>query len=217
MIEIPSIGDPVVLRDEAGLHYASRVEDIGDETIVVARPADLRAALVYDIGLALELIWTVDTGIHVLPTELAATSVDRNIRLWHLAITGDGWAEQRRDYVRVPASGRIVIAPDGSGDDTDGEEAIVGTLVDLSEVAVLVTVPVPPGDHTIRVGTAVRCRFALGVNEYDLRGTIIIVRATSTPRESRLVIRFLESRVTADALRKEIFAIQIARRRQSDG
>lgn len=213
MIELPSIGTLVTLRDEAQLEYHSRVEDITDEAVVVARPADLRATLVYDPGLTLDLIWTLDSGIHVVPTELAGNSVDRNIRLWHLAVTGDGWTEQRRDYVRVPVSGRVVI----NGDDPDEQaEAITGTLVDLSEVAMLASVPVTVDTPEIRIGTPVRCQFRLGVNDFDLRGTIIITRGNSVQRESRVVVRFRESRSTADALRKEVFAIQLARRRAAE-
>lgn len=219
--EFPQIGDPVALRDDAGLIYASRVEDVGDDQITVARPADLRAALVYDVGLELDLVWTHPTGIHVVPTELADTSVERQIRLWHLAVTGAVRTEQRRDYVRVPLEGRIELDAGGDdGDDGDDDapsnpygEPLVGQLVDLSEVATQCTVPTDRDDARIRIGRRLRCRLTVAGVEFSLTGEVIIVRPGDGIRDCRVVVRFLLSRAESDALRKQVFAVQIAARR----
>ena len=216
----PSIGDPVVLRDADGLVYSSRVEDVDDDMIAVARPADLRAALEYPEGMELELVWTLSTGIHVLPVELAGTSVDNHIRLWHLAVTGDGWSEQRRDYVRVPVVGRIALEPvddetePGLGAAVDADRTLHGQLVDLSEVATQCAMPVATDDPRIAVGTPVRCEFGVNGQSFDIRGTVAIVRIGASARDTRVVVRFDGSRAVADALRKQVFAIQIAMRRE---
>lgn len=218
MTELPSIGDPVVLRDAADLHYSSRVEDLLDGVIVVARPADLRAAIVYDSGYELDLIWTLATGIHVLPTRLGATSVDGVVRLWHLEITGRTWTEQRRDYVRVPLTGSVRIDPDENVPETAPRllsGPLVGTFIDLSEVAAQVVVTLDPDVPPIRERTAVRCRFSLSAHDYDLRGSVIIVRPGAAIREQRLVVRFDISPTVGDALRKEVFALQLGMRRSN--
>jgi hypothetical protein len=209
MSDVPQIGDPIALRDSAGLIYGSRVEGIDDDEITVARPADLRAALVYDVGLELELVWTEATGIHVLPTELTGTAVDNHIRLWNLTVTGDAWTEQRRDYVRVPLAGRILLTPAEAP-----AEPIEATFVDLSEVAAQCSVDVPQDDPRIAEGRNVACRFAIDGDDFDVEGTIIIVRPGATARESRIVVRFAQSRAASDALRKHVFRIQIAIRRE---
>lgn len=214
----PSIGDPVVLRDAQGVEYASRVEDLDGDMIAVARPTDLRAALEYAEGLELELVWTLATGIHLLPVELAGTSTDHHIRLWHLAVTGDGWSAQRRDYVRVPAVGRIAIEPveaeAGSGESADPGSRLEGQLVDLSEVATQCAIPVAMDDPRIAIGTAVHCEFGVNGQSFAVPGTVAIVRGGAGPRDTRVVVRFDASRATGDALRKQVFAIQLAKRRE---
>lgn len=220
--DLPEIGDPIALRDASGLLYTSRVEDLVGQSVTVARPVDLRAAVEYDLGLALDIVWTKESGIHVVPGRLSGTSVERNLRLWHLKITGEGWTEQRRDYVRVPLEGRLLITPitDGAGfvggDPGAGDSAggtVEGRFVDLSEVAAQCAVGVSGDDRRIAVGNAVRCAFALEGDEFDIDGKVGIVRPGSTARESRVVIVFDHSRATADALRKHLFKAQIALRR----
>jgi hypothetical protein len=212
MNRLPQIGDPIALRDAGGLIYASRVEGIDDDEIAVARPADLRAALAYDIGLELELIWTESTGIHVLPTQLAGTAVDNHIRLWNLAVTGEAWTEQRRNYVRVPLSGRIVLTPKqllaGAG------EPIEATFIDVSEVAMQCGVDLPQNDPRIAVGQNMVCRFTIAGEDFDVDGTVTIVRPGASARGSRIVVQFGPSRTASDALRKHVFRIQIAMRRE---
>jgi hypothetical protein len=212
MSRLPQIGDPIALRDAGGLVYASRVEGIDDDEIAVARPADLRAALVYDVGLALDLIWTESTGIHVLPTELASTAVDNHIRLWNLTVTGEAWTEQRRNYVRVPLSGRIVLTPTQLLE--GAPEPVEATFIDLSEVAMQCAVPLPRDDPRIAVGQTLVCRFTIGDENFDVNGAVIIVRPGTSPRESRVVVQFGPSRAASDALRKHVFRIQIAIRRE---
>ncbi|MEO7127186.1 MAG: PilZ domain-containing protein [Nakamurella sp.] len=231
MSDQPEIGDPVTLRDSVGLLYVSRVEGIDDGTIAVARPADLRAALEYDIGMELEVVWTEGSGIHVLPTELAETSVERNIRLWHLSITGDGWTEQRRDYVRVPLTGKITITPadatvtagpDARSDSENGEgnnagengDVIEGRLIDFSEVAAQCSVNIGPHDRRLAVGRALRCEFTVGIEGFNIAAKIVIVRPGSTSHDSRVVLEFEHSRIASDALRKQVFQIQIGMRRE---
>lgn len=225
MNDRPSIGEPVVLRDGDGLVYSSRVEDVGDDAIAIARPADLRAAIEYVDGMEFELVWTLASGIHVLPVVLDGSSVDNRIRLWHLAVAGEGWTEQRRDYVRVPASGRIVIEADDPDADLSTDDAaaadpawrIDGHLVDLSEVAAQCTLPVATDDERIRAGSAIRCRFGVNGVEFDLRGTIAVVRSGTGAKDTRVVILFTATRATSDALRKQVFAVQVAMRRDRGG
>lgn len=211
MTELPGIGDPVTLRDAGGLTYASRVEDINDDVVSVARPADLRAALEYDVGLELDLLWTLPSGIGVVPTELTGTAVDHHIRLWELTMTGDAHVEQRRDYVRVPLTARIQISAEPADED---DAPLDAEFVDLSEIAAQCAVKVAIDDPRIEVGRTVRCRFALGGDDFSVAAEIAIVRPGATAHEARIVIRFAQSQSVADALRKQVFRIQVQIRRE---
>jgi hypothetical protein len=209
--DLPGIGDPVILRDSAGLTYASRLEDIDGDVLSVARPADLRAALEYDMGLELDLLWTLSAGIGVVPTELTGTAIDQHIRLWQLTMTGDAHVEQRRDYVRVPVTGRVQLSAEPTGADDSPLDA---EFVDLSEIAAQCSVPLAIDDPRIEVGRTVQCRFALGDDEFSVAAEIAIVRPGATAHESRIVIRFGSSQAVADALRKQVFRIQVQMRRE---
>lgn len=227
MTTLPPLGGPVTLRDAGGFVYASRVEDVDESTVTVGRPADLRAALEYDLGLELAAIWTMPSGIHVLPTRLTSTSVDRYIRLWHLAITGAAWSEQRRDYVRVPLTGRIMLSKPravpassdlaGLGPASSGpgpEAPIEGAFLDLSEVAALCSVPLDMRDPAISIGSTLRCQFMIIQDEFDIDAEVVVLRPGPAMREARVVLRFDASAAAADVLRKHVFRIQLEMRRQ---
>jgi hypothetical protein len=208
----PRLGDPIELRDVRGEVYASRVEGLDDGRITAAEPLDLPAAGVDDRTGEWDVVWTEDTGVHCVPTRLDATSVDHHVRLWHLRVIGEGWTEQRRDYVRVPWSGRIVITPDG-----DVGDPYTATFVDLSEVAAQCLVELPRDDPRVAVGLAVSCAFAIADDDFVVDGGIIVVRPGGTSRQCRVVVKFAASRAQSDALRKNVFRIQLARRRGLQG
>lgn len=210
MTRAPRLGDPIELRDPRGRVYASRVEGLDDGRITAAEPLDLPAAGVQNHSVEWDVVWTEDTGIHCVPTRLDATSVDNHLRLWHLSVTGAGWSEQRRDYVRVPWSGRIVITPAG-----DLGDPYAATFVDLSEVAAQCLVDLPRDDPRVAVGLAVSCAFAIADEDFVIDGGIIIVRPGRTSRQCRVVVKFAASRAQSDALRKNVFRIQLAGRRQA--
>lgn len=238
---IPRIGQPVVLRAPDGLSYASRVEDVDDNAVTAARPTNLRATIEYVEGLEFELVWTLPSGIHVLPVELAGERTEKQIRLWDLTITGDGWTEQRRDYVRVAVAGRITLTPltaldsgDLGSDNPDSDnldsdnldpgfhnsgsnyaqpEPIAGELVDISEVATQCRVPVPADDDRISIGTRLQCEFILNGTEFRHYGDIVVARPATSARQAIVVVKFDISKQAEDALRKEVFAAQLANRR----
>lgn len=214
MGRLPSIGTPVILRDSAENEYLSRLEGFDETTAIVASPTETYPGIVYDLGLELDVAWTHESGIHVVPSRLVASSMERAVRLWHLELVGESHTEQRRDYVRVPLTGSVTIEPvptvDGGG--LAGVQ-LAGAFIDLSEVALQAAVAVPDGWETIQPPVDVRCHFELGSNTYDLTGTIIIVRPGSSRKELRVVVRLDSSRAISDALRKEVFALQLARRK----
>lgn len=228
-MRIPPIGEPVTVRDDDGIHYRSRVEDADGDNIVLARPTDLAAGVAYEEGMTFDLTWHRDSGIHVLPVELVDSYTEGTMRLWAFIVTGDGWTEQRRDYVRVPVSGRVVLTPEEDPDEVtqsdsatpessdDDAAPIEGQLIDVSEVAMQCSVVLPDSDPRVATGKVLNLRFAIGDDDFDIMGSVRIVRTLATTRDTRLVIQFAESEVISDAIRQHVFRIQLALRRQSRG
>lgn len=222
MTSLPSIGAPVSLRDADGGAYPSRLEGYDDAVITVARPSGLLASVAYQDGMSFDLTWTMETGVYVLPVTLVGTSTDGLVRLWHLEANGDIWAQQRRDYVRVPLSGLIRMTPrpvdarptTPSAEGVDTCSPFEGGLLDVSEVAARCVVPLGVDDPRATVGMRLQCRFTIGDDDFDIIGVVVIVRAGDSSNESRIVVRFEHSEAAASALRRHVFRIQLELRRE---
>jgi hypothetical protein len=241
MVELPDVGDPVAIRDEQGRTYRSRVEDIDGDIITVAQPVDLPVLEPFVEGDELLLTWTRAEGVAVLAAHLAATRTERTIRLWDLLPTGQSWTEQRREHVRVPAGGTMsvqVVAGDSTGADAatgDAADADVAAeadvaagaprpftlfraqLVDVSESALRCALAPGQDDEGLTEGVAVSTRFSVGGSEFELPGVIYRRHEQDRPEPTRLVVRFEHSERDADALRKEVFAVQLEMRRSRRG
>jgi hypothetical protein len=203
----PDVNDPVVLRDHADREYHSRVEHVGDGELTVARPLDLRVDS--DLGPEANLLvtWGSSRGIVLLPTRLVAEEAEGRLRFWLLQVTGDGWVEQQRRFVRVPVSGSVTLWP--RGDRTVGAK-VRAHLVDVSEAAVRCTVPAAAADEEFAEGVDVTASFRLGDGEFAIPARVESHRPSARPDElAELVVVFAEPVRDADALRKQIYAQQL--------
>jgi len=226
MVDLPDVGDPVAIRDEQGRTYRSRVEDIDADIITVAQPVDLPVLEPFVEGDELLLTWTRAEGVAVLAAHLAATRTERTIRLWDLLPTGQSWTEQRREHVRVPAGGMVtvqVITDDTSGtSDQDGEtiappQPLKAQLVDISEAALRCALTPGQDDEGLAEGVPVSTRFSVRGSEFEIPGVIYRRQEGERPEPTRLIVRFEHSERVADALRKEVFAVQLEMRRSRRG
>ena len=202
----PSVNDPVVLRDRAGREYRSRVEELGEGLLVVVRPDDLPADEEFAAGTALDVAWTGSGGgITVLPTRILAMHAEGRLRLWSLVVTGPVSTEQRRRYVRTPADGPVELRS-ATGSQAD---PVTGTLLEVSEGSVRCTVASGAADGFLAGSNEVVVWFRLGSIEFTVPGRVEFVRATKHPVElEALVVVFEEPVAEADALRKQIFALE---------
>lgn len=202
----PDINDPVVLRDHADRSFHSRVEGFGPGVITVARPLDLPAGETPGPSIEMLLTWRCARGIAVLPTRLLEALTEGGVQLWSMAITGDGWVEQRRRFVRVPASGPLTLR---SSDDSSAAEVATGHLLDVSEAALRCTVDASWADGIV-ADLGVSASFRLGDRGFELPARIGFRRPSTRPAEHAvLVLVFDEPVRAADALRKEIYAQQL--------
>ena len=203
----PNVNDPVLLRDHADREYRSRVEDLGDGLLVVARPHDLPADEAFDTGTELSVAWAGSGGgLTVLPTRLLAAHAEGTLRLWSLVVTGPAFTEQRRRFVRAAAAGDVALRP-AAGKKTD---AVTGSLIDVSEGAVRCAVGAGAADGFLGGRNEVIAEFRFGTVDFAVPGRVEFLRPTARPAEfEELVVVFDEPVADADALRKQIFAQQV--------
>ena len=201
----PRVNDLVTLWDQDDREYRSRVEDVGDEVLTVARPLDLLADHRFDPGAELLVSWAASNGVAVLPVELVAEHTEGPVATWTLRPTRNGWIEQRRRYVRVPASGTLSLRLRGDGQTV---EALTGTLVDLSEGGLRCAVDVALADALET--DLVQASFRFGDQDFDIPGRIVFRRSGTQPSQViQLVVLFDEPVRDADRLRRQIFASQL--------
>jgi c-di-GMP-binding flagellar brake protein YcgR len=203
----PNLNDPVVLRDHADREYRSRVEDLGDGLLVVARPHDLPADEAFDPGTEVSVTWAAsDGGVTVLPTRLLAAHAEGTLRLWSLVVTGPAFTEQRRRFVRAAAAGDVALRS-AAGNETD---AVAGSLIDISEGAIRCTVGAGAADGFLAGRNEVIAEFRFGTVDFAIPGRVEFLRPTARPTQfEELVVVFDEPVADADALRKQIFAQQV--------
>jgi len=201
----PRVNELVTLIDPGDQEYRSRVEDVGDESLVVARPLDLLADHRLEPGTELLVSWAAPNGIAVLPVRLVADGTDGLVAIWTLTPTRDGWIEQRRRYVRVPASGPLQLRLRGAD---QAVEALSGTLVDLSEGALRCAVDLSMADALDT--DLVSASFHFGDQQFDIPARIVFRRPVAPPTQvTQLVVLFDEPVREADQLRRQIFAQQL--------
>lgn len=203
----PILNDPVVLRDQAEREYVSRVENLGVNLLVVARPHDLPAEESVDTGTDLEVVWADSDGVvRVLPTRFMGGQSDGTRELWSLFVTGPTTTAQRRRHVRVPAAGPVALRS-ASSDELD---PVVGNLVDVSEGGVRCSVEVGAGDRFLTGSSAAIAEFRLGDVDFELPGRVEFLRASDRPAElEQLVVVLDEPVANLDALRAQILALQV--------
>lgn len=199
----PNVNDPVVLRDRADREYPSRVEDLREGLLVVARPHGLPADEEFGRGTEMNVVWADDDGVvTLLPTRLMAAHIDGTVLLWSLAVIGPAVREQRRRFVRVAASGPVTFRSTEGG-----TTAVKGSLVDVSEGAVRCTVSAGAADGFLAGSNEVIAEFRFGKVDFAAPGRVEFLRPTKHPAEfEELVVLFDEE--VADALRKQVFAEQ---------
>ena len=207
MEQRPKIDDPVVLRDQAGRQYASRVENLGEGLVVVAQPPALPNEEAFLNGTELGVAWAEsDAVVTVLPTQILATHAEGASQLWSLVVTGPALMEQRRRVERVDATGPVVLRSPG-GNET---AAVTGSLIDISEKAVRCTVETGSADGFLSDRNEVITEFSIGTANFALPGRVEFVRATKQPTQfEELVVLFDEPVADVDALRKHIFAQEV--------
>lgn len=206
---LPVVNELVMLRDRDDREYQSRVEDLRPGLMIVAQPLDLAVDHTLDAGSDLLVMWHCPRGIAVLPVRITATYAEGALRLWSTTITGPGWVEQRRRFVRIPASGPVQLVPHGGEHGLEAvPDPVPAKLIEISEGALRCTVTDAAFESLAEAGP-VQAGFCFGDVDFSIPGHINIRRPGPHDDDPmQVVVEFDEPVKDADTLRKLIFAQQ---------
>jgi c-di-GMP-binding flagellar brake protein YcgR len=220
----PQIGDLVGVRDEEGREYPSRVEGIEGDQLTLARPHNLAAENRFDFGSPIWVTWCQPNGIVVRPATLAAKFRQDHLGLWIADLTGPGWREQRRAYVRVSISAGVHMrwtAPtvghvDGDSDDAPTLCEIDAHLADLSEAAMRCSAPAAAvlAIEALEGTPDVHVEFVIDGTAYAIDGRLVSLRPNARLGADmrEVVVQFTLRPSEADRLRKVVFERQLRTR-----
>lgn len=209
MSELPAILQLIMLRDDLGQEFASRVEDVGDGMLTVARPLDLPAEHRLDVGAEVFTTWREPTGVEVRPGLLREVRREANVALWDIELTGAGWREQRRSFVRAAVPGKVTVrwTADGGG-------VASGPLLDLSEAALRFSTTAAGLVDAEVARLQVRIELQTPEKNFELAGEVLRALPDRTPGACQLVVLFTDPGKAADELRRMVFAQQLRDRRR---
>jgi hypothetical protein len=214
MVVLPIVNALVWIRGD-DRDYRSRVEDVSEESLVLARPLDLPVGHSFTTGSRLHVSWPSERGMTVLPTVLVGQLTEGAVGLWIAEIAGKPWTEQRREYVRVPIVGPVRLTlgkQPNRGTERAGAEAIVLDLqlVDISEAAVRCTAKLDSLLAQAPAHSEVDVHLELGGTPFDIPGrTLKLVPSALVPELCEVVVLFEQPVRQADALRRFVFAQQL--------
>lgn len=140
---LPDVNQRIAIR-VPGLptDLQSRVEDIGDQRLMIAVPTDGPTVHVLSAGCDLEIEWITARGLARLPAAVRRY-VNGGVPLLVVDVVGQTVLFQRRDYARTHALLPVRIEPAFTVGDP-----VHGTTLDISGGGLRATVPLtmPPGE-----------------------------------------------------------------------
>lgn len=212
MDTLPSLNQPVRLRDESGHEHASRVEGVADGVLTLGRPLDLPADSALGVGSPLEVSWTEATGAFDRVVEIVAATREGAVALWQTRPVGPAMRTQRRAHVRVALGQPMTLTLERLG-------TVRALLVDLSEGGVRCRVDARDStgatddEHPapLAEGEQGGVSFTLQGVDFDLPATVY--RAVPDGTAVDLVLRLDVTERQATEVRRALFAEQVRLRR----
>ncbi|MCW2522960.1 MAG: type pilus assembly PilZ [Frankiales bacterium] len=223
MTVLPALNALVAVRDEER-DYRSRVEDVYDDVVVLARPMDLPLGHRFSVGASLMITWTGERGVFVLPATLTHQQTEGVVNLWVVQARGQGWVEQRRAYVRAEVAGPVdltvgpetpseILTETPSEAPTETLDVVRGQLVDLSEAALRCVVPLDSSVGTTELDAKLSAHFTLDGSDFTLPGRLQRAEPNALRPELREVVVLFDQPVRqADELRRLVYALQLKER-----
>jgi hypothetical protein len=216
---MPEVHRLVTIADEDGHEFCSRVEDVGDGILVLARPLTLPLEHQFDIGRPLLVSWPDPEGLTGAIVRLVGTRAREHLGLWVTEVD-ELYRQQRRQFVRVPALGPIELVAAG-GEPGEPFPHVAGHLLDLSEAALRCALRSADAE-AVADATNLLASFTLDGDRFTLPVTML--RAEPSRRDEQVLECVLTFRIDdreAAELRRRVFLEQLrlrrATRRSEDG
>ena len=208
---MPGVHRLVTITDLDGREFCSRVEDVGDGTLLLARPLTLPLEHQFEIGQPLLVSWPDPEGLTLATVTLLETQAREHLGLWLTAVT-DLRRQQRRQFVRVRALGPIeLVAP--AGNPGEPFPHVAGHLLDVSEAALRCTLRTTDAEALLsRPGLVASFELA------EVRFTVPVTMLRTEPsrkddQSTDCVLTFDIDDRDASELRRRVFAEQLRLRR----
>lgn len=202
------IDAPVVLRIAAdgklvgdGHEYATHVEDLEPEAIVVGAPAGANSVLLASGSRNVELSWMSPRGRYEQLCRVLGSTSSAGAKLWRLRPIRQPLLIQRRRYIRVRARLEVVLDLDG--------EAVPATTVDISEGGFRVRLSrrdIPDLQRTV-------IRTVIGRERVDAPGYVVrTIDLDDDGGQTEAVVAFDIGGPGAEAIRRHILHLQLRAR-----
>jgi c-di-GMP-binding flagellar brake protein YcgR len=202
------IDAPVVLRIAAagklageGHEFATHVEDVEADAIVVGAPAGAKSVLLASGSREVELSWMSPRGRYQQLCRVLGSAGSTGAKLWRLRPIRQPLLVQRRRYIRVRACLDVVLDLDG--------DAVPATTVDISEGGFRVRLPrrdIPELQRTI-VHTVIG-RELVAAPGYVVR----TIDSDDGSGQTEAVVAFDVGAAGSEAIRRHILHLQLRAR-----
>ena len=199
-LETLEVHSPVLVRvgTEYGREFASRIENLESDAIVIGSPAGAGAALLASGARNVDVSWLSPRGRYeqrCVVIEHAAGGA----RQWRLRPMRRPVLIQRRRYIRVTASVPVRVVVDG--------ERVLGTTIDISEGGF--RIHLPRRDLPLLSRTTVHAT----LGSARIGSTGFVLRASDAPNGGTdLVIAFEANTDDAAAIRRFVLNAQLRAR-----
>ena len=208
---MPAIHRLVTITDQDGREYRSRVEDVGDGMLTLARPLTLPLEHEFQLGQPLLASWPDPDGLTVATVRLTGTRTREHLGLWVTAVL-ELHRQQRRQFVRVPALGPIELMAVGT-ESGQPFPHVAGQLLDVSEAGLRCVLR--SSDADLLAGAPdLLAGFALAGTRFTMPAAMLRIEPSRKDDQlTECVLTFeVDERESAE-LRRLVFAEQLRLRR----
>jgi c-di-GMP-binding flagellar brake protein YcgR len=206
------IDAPVVLRIAAagklageGHEYATHVEDVEPDAIVVGAPAGANSVLLASGSRDVELSWMSPRGRYEQLCRVLSSTSPGGAKLWRLRPIRQPHLIQRRRYIRVRACIDVVLELDG--------DAVSATTVDISEGGFRVRLSrreIPELQRTV-------VRTVIGRERVAVPGYVVrTIELDDGSEQIEAVVAFDIGGPGSEAIRRHILHLQLRARAKRD-
>lgn len=206
MVDLPRIGTPIYVSHGEGVNYRSRLEEVDGNKLSLSAPLETTGPTRPLPGHLLDVFWAQPRTRIVLPCRLIEIGEAAPYR-WVVEAVGTPRQSNRREFVRGGGGGAVRLAVD------EGEEEVVGRLLDISEGGLRAWVARAP---QVGTGDVMQAQVPLGTDEVDVTGAVLSVRDAYDEPGKHLILRFEPGERVARVIRQHVFSWEIDERRRDD-